>query len=183
MNRYEKSSYLLGDSDVSLNENKQYKTEKKLDFVIETLESITKYSPIEESHSLEVADKLFKIDELLNQIRPESLDEMDVSTLGLTGAVLSGITGVLSVVGAKTVLNAWINGNVVPTKLANIFFDIKQYLAGQDEKSVKYKKLKEGLQKRFPNASEKTIDTMIKRALEEAPKRKGPDNDGRWALD
>lgn len=169
MNRYESASYLLGDVDVSLNENKQYKVEKRLDFVIEALKDIIKYTPLQECEGVEFADKMFEVESLIHQIKGDTLEEFDMSSIGLTGGILAGVGSMIGLVGAKTLINAWVDGKSIPTPLANLFFDIKQFIAGDSEKE---KEAIEILRKKFPGASPDTLKRMVKNAEKLAPTKK-----------
>jgi len=169
MNRYENAAYLLGDIDISLNENKQYKVSARLDMVIETLQDIIKYSPLQECEGVEFADKMFEIDSLLHQIKGERIDEFDMESIGLTGAIASGIGSMIGLMGAKALLSAWIDGQAIPTKLSNLFFDIKEYLSKDADNE---KEAIELLRKKFPNAKPDTLKQMVKNAKKFAPSKK-----------
>lgn len=163
MNCYEKSAYLLGDSDVSLNENKEYKVETKLDFVIETLQSILAYSPLEECESLEVADKMLEIDSLLYQIRGEQLDEMAGEMIGGIGAIVAGVGSMVGLMGAKAFLNHFeTNGKAVPTKVANIIHSIVKFVKDDPERK---ERLAADLKKRMPNVSPAAFDRLLELAI------------------
>lgn len=177
MNCYEKSSYLLGDSDVSLNENKDYKVETKLDFVIETLQSIIAYSPLEECESLEVADKMFEIDGLLHQIRGEQLDEMSGEMIGGIGAIVAGVGSMVGLMGAKAFLHHFeTDGKIVPTKVGNLIHNIVKFIKDDPERKAR---LSDDLKKRMPNVSPATFDKLLDLAIKkekELEKKEKKDN-------
>lgn len=158
MNRYDNAAFILGDNDVNLNEDKNIKASKKLDEVITILTNIIKYSPLEECSNVEITNKLDKINELTKEIATQEINEV----ADMVAAVLTGVSGLVGVLGAKTVLKAWEQGNIIPTKLHNIMYDISSFANNKE----KIKELKIGLKSRFPSASDETIDAMVKRAIE-----------------
>lgn len=163
MNRYEKTAYLLGDSDVSLNENKQYKVEHKLDQVIEILESIITHTPLQECEGVEFADKMLEIDELLSNIRGTQLDEMDGLALGAIGSIIAGVGSMIGVLGVKAFLNHFeVDGKAIPTKVANLIYMISKFLKGDAERK---EKLSKELKAKFPNIDGKVFDRMLETAM------------------
>lgn len=168
MDRNEQIGWLLGDIDVGLNENKKIKATKRLDTIIENLHLILEEATLEESTTLEYVDRVFEIERLLGQITGGVIEESE--TLGLMGSILSTVGGMVGLMGAKTLLNYWIeNGTPIPTKLSNLFFDIKEFILGNPEKRAE---VEAELKGRFPTASAATIKTMVDRAIKEAPKAK-----------
>lgn len=168
MNRDEQIGWLLGDVDCGLNENKKIKATKRLDVVIENLKLVIEDATLEESTTVEYADRMFEIEELIGHLNGGAIEESE--TLSILGSVLSTVGGMVGLMGAKALLNHWVeSGSVIPTKLANIFFDIKQYIQGNPEKRAE---VEAELKGRFPSASAATIKTMVDRAIKEAPKAK-----------
>lgn len=168
MDRNEQIGWLLGDIDCGLNENKKIKATKRLDVVIENLKLVLEDATLEESTSIEYADRMFEIEELIGCINGGAIEESE--TMGILGSIISAVGGMVGLMGAKTLLNYWIdNGTPVPTKLANIFYDIKQFIQGNPEKRAE---VEAEIRGRFPTASAQTVKTMVDRAIKEAPKAK-----------
>ena len=170
MNRYEHTDWLLGNSEIGLNEStKQYTAERRLDFVLEHLQAIIDETPLTESSTIEFADKLYDVESLINVINGGVEEELE-EEVSIVAPIASIIGGMVGAIGVKSLISHWVEeGTVIPTKLYNLFYDIKEYIGGDSEKE---KEMIATIINKMPNVTEKQARKMVKVALNKAPKKK-----------